>query len=149
MLYKYHVTFRQDERSEIIEAESFDELDISYRFFNPSNNVVARVPRDVVQSIVEEKARIPLEEEKRPMAQDSRGNPIKVGDKVLHIGVEQTIKRIREGEGTLGGAELDFEGSDVKAGEVNVDLIEGPREPEPNPDEGGDGETSEEAQEDG
>ena len=85
------------------------------------------------------------------MAQDSRGNPIKVGDKVLHIGVEQTIERIREGEGTFGGTELDFVGTMVKAGDVTVDLIEGPREdePEPSEDEGGDGETSEEAQEDG
>ena len=58
------------------------------------------------------------------MAQDSAGKSIKIGDTVRYLGDNYVIKAIREGQGTLGGAELDFENTDVKAGEVSVDLVE-------------------------
>ena len=53
---KYRVKFRQGGQEEIIEATSFSEMDGSYVFFDGEDAVVARVPRDVVQSVVEEKA---------------------------------------------------------------------------------------------
>ena len=53
---KYRVKFRQGGTDEVIEANSFSEMDGSYVFFDPDDNIVARIPRDVAQSVVEEKA---------------------------------------------------------------------------------------------
>ncbi len=52
---KYRVKFREGGRDEIIEAAGFSEMEGSYVFFDHDDTPVARVPRDVVRSVVEEK----------------------------------------------------------------------------------------------
>ena len=53
---KYRVRFREGGRDEFIEGTSFSEMEGSYVFFDGDDNIVARFPTDVVQSVVEEKA---------------------------------------------------------------------------------------------
>ena len=52
----YRVKFRKGGSDQLIEATAFSELDGSYVFFEGIETIVARVPTDVVKSVVEERA---------------------------------------------------------------------------------------------
>ena len=52
----YRLKFRKGGSDQLIEATAFAELEGSYVFFEGDETVVARVPTDVVQLVVAEKA---------------------------------------------------------------------------------------------